>query len=78
MMRSNSRFRFLRRAQELEDILLDPLTVSLFRSRVPSRRRQTLRACFHRGHVRRAGPRAGEGERALAREAIEHPTSLGA
>ena len=47
-------------------------TFSALRSALCARGRQAFAARFHRDHRRRAGARASERERPLAREAIEH------
>ncbi len=71
------RFGFLGRAQELKNVLLDPLHLESISFRVAPRGGQTLRASFNAGYFRRSRPRASERERSLAREAIEHPSPFG-
>src|SRR3954453_9296930 len=66
----------LRRAEELKNVLLNPLHLQTVPLRVRARSREAIGAYLYASHVGCTGARAGQRERSLARETIEHAAAF--
>ena len=76
MMRSYCASAFSAARRNCEHVLFAPVHVQSIALRVRARGGKTVRARLHRDHCARARSRAGQRERSLAGEAIEHAPAV--